>query len=141
MDGKIVSAVLLKKSGAKGPGIGQYLFNGGLALAAQLGIKRIFHILKTLDTMKEACKRYGRESWYIDSFAVAKGFQGKSLGSTLFNAFLFPYIREHGGGRIMLVTHTELNKKFYCKKGLRFLTNLALVQRAIQSLIIVSRRL
>ncbi|AIQ54848.1 GNAT family N-acetyltransferase [Paenibacillus sp. FSL R7-0331] len=119
LDGKIVSAVLLKKSGAKGPGFVQYLLNGGLALAAQLGIKRILHILGTLDKMKEACDRYGKESWYIDSFAVAKGFQGKSLGSTLFNNFLFPYISERGGGRITLVTHTELNKRFYCKNGFK----------------------
>lgn len=119
LDGKIVSAVLLKKSGAKGPGFVQYLFNGGLALAGQIGIKRIFHILKTLDKMKEACNRYWKESWYIDSFAVAKGHQGKNLGSTLFNTFLFPFISEHGGGRITLVTHTELNKKFYCKNGFK----------------------
>lgn len=117
LDGKIVSAVLLKKRDEKSPGFLQYLFNGGLALTAQIGIKRIIQLLKTLDKMKEACSRYGEDSWYIDSIAVAKGFQGRSLGSELFNSFIFPYISKHGGGRITLVTHTELNTKFYCKNG------------------------
>ncbi|UQZ33102.1 hypothetical protein C2I18_05730 [Paenibacillus sp. PK3_47] len=117
MDGTIVSAVLLKKSEVNPPGFFQYLFNGGVALAAGAGIRRIIHILKTLDTMKEAVNRYGQDSWYIDSLAVAEGYQGKSLGSGLFNTFIFPYVSRHGGGPITLVTHTELNKKFYCKNG------------------------
>ncbi|MHA7963960.1 GNAT family N-acetyltransferase [Paenibacillus sp. CAU 1782] len=117
LDGKIVSAVLLKKRGAKSPGFFQYLFNGGLALAAQIGLKRLTRLLSTLDKMKEACAPYGRDSWYIDSFAVAKGFQGKSLGSALFHDFIFPYASKHGGGLMTLVTHTELNRKFYCKNG------------------------
>lgn len=117
LDGKIVSAVLLKKRGEKGPGFFRYLFSGGLALAAQIGQKRLNHLLKTLDKMKEACAPYGKDGWYVDSFAVAKGYQGKSLGSALFNDFIFPYIRKNGGGWITLVTHTELNKKFYGKNG------------------------
>ncbi|MEJ8302940.1 GNAT family N-acetyltransferase [Saccharibacillus sacchari] len=117
LDGKIVSAVLLKKSGDSGPGFIQYLLNGGLALAARVGVGRIKHILNTLDKMKEACRRYGKKTWYVDSFAVAKGYQGKSLGSALFRYFIFPHVRKHGGGLITLVTHTELNRKFYCKNG------------------------
>lgn len=117
MDGRIVSTVLLKKRGEKSPGFFQYLFNGGLALAAQLGQKRLNYLLKTLDKMKEACAPYGEDGWYVDCFAVAKGYQGKSLGSALFNEFIFPYIRKHGGGWITLVTHTERNKKFYGKNG------------------------
>ncbi|GEM_PF-422891 len=117
LDGVIVSAVLLKKRDEKGPGFFQYLFNGGLALAARIGLKRIHFILNTLDKMKTACSRYGNESWYVDSFAVAKGHQGKKLGSLLFHEFIFPFIRSNGGGRITLVTHTELNRRFYCKNG------------------------
>lgn len=117
LDGRIVSAVLLKKSGEKSPGFLQYMFNGGMSLTAQVGFKRIGHVLKTLDRMKEACKRNEKESWYVDSIAVAKGYQGRSLGSALFGEFLFPYIGRHGGGRVTLITHTELNKKFYNKNG------------------------
>lgn len=117
LEGKIVSAVLLKKRGEQGPGFLQYLFNGGLVLTTQVGIKRLLHILKTLDKMKEACHRYGNDIWYIDSLAVAKGFQGKRLGSSMFHSFIFPHISQHGGGRIALVTHTELNKTFYEKNG------------------------
>ncbi|KUP23263.1 GNAT family N-acetyltransferase [Paenibacillus sp. DMB5] len=125
LDGKIVSAVLLKKSGAKGPGFVQYLFNGGLALAGQIGIKRIYHILKTLDKMKEACNRYWKESWYIDSFAVAKGHQGKNLGSTLFNAFLFPLSVSMGAAGLHSLPTPNLIKSFTARTVLRFLTNLA----------------
>lgn len=117
LDGKIVSAMLLKKGGSKSPGLMQYLRNGGLSLAAHMGIKRILRILQTLDRMKEACSPYDKESWYVDSVAVAKGFQGQSLGSALFHSFLFPHIGKQGGGLVTLVTHTELNKKFYCKNG------------------------
>lgn len=117
LDGKIVSAVLLKKGDQTSPGFFRYLFNGGAALMLQLGIRRLIHVLKTLEHMKEYCKRYGKKSWYIDSIAVAKGYQGKSLGSAMFRDFLFPHISKHGGGRVTLVTHTELNKKFYGKHG------------------------
>ncbi len=126
LDGKIVSAVLLKKSGDPGPGFMQYLLNGGLALAARVGVGRIKHILSTLDKMKEACSRYGKKTWYVDSFAVAKGYQGKSLGSALFRYFIFPHVRKHGGGTVTLVTHTELNKKFYCKNGFEVFSEFAI---------------
>ncbi|MCQ4087590.1 N-acetyltransferase [Saccharibacillus sp. JS10] len=117
VDGQIVSVMLLKKGGSTSPGLWQYIRSGGLKLASLAGIPRALRIVRTLDAMKQACKPYDQESWYVDSIAVAKHMQGQSLGSALFHSFLFPYIRKHGGGMITLVTHTESNKKFYCKNG------------------------
>ncbi|WP_164848695.1 GNAT family N-acetyltransferase [Paenibacillus sp. DCT19] len=117
LEGKIVAAVLLKKRGEHGPNFFQYFFNGGIELTAQVGVRKLIYILRTLNKMKEACQRYGKDTWYIDSLAVANGFQGQRLGSSLFHSFIFPHISKQGGGRITLVTHTELNKRFYEKNG------------------------
>ncbi|SEN93174.1 Acetyltransferase (GNAT) family protein [Amphibacillus marinus] len=117
LDGKIVSVILLKKRGSHSPTLVQYLRNGGLSLLTQIGLRRLIKLIRTLEHMKEACMKDSKESWYVEGLAVAKGYQGRNLGSKLFESFIFPYISEQGGGRLTLVTHTELNTKFYRKNG------------------------
>lgn len=116
-EGEIVAAVLMKRSDESEPNTIDYLMSGGLRLLSKIGISGVYSLLKTMEKVKAACNNFSEQYWYIDSFAVSKQHQGQSVGSQLFEKGVFPYIASNGGGTVTLVTHTDLNKKFYEKNG------------------------
>lgn len=53
----------------------------------------------------------------MNLLTVAKGYEGKGIGSRFLNEGLIPRIKKHGAETLALFTNSERNCQFYEKNG------------------------
>lgn len=116
-DDKIVSIAILKSPNEPEPTIWNSLCAGGLNVFLAGGIKNTLGWLKMYNESSAACHSISEDSWYLTSLVVANEFKNQGLGSKMLQDGVIPYISQHGGGLLTLITNSESNCNFYKKNG------------------------
>ena len=116
-DDKIVPIAILKSPNEPEPTIWNYLCSGGLNVFLAGGIKNTLGWLKMYNESSAACHSISEDSWYLTSLVVANEFKNQGLGSKMLQDGVIPYISQHGGGLLTLITNSESNCNFYKKNG------------------------
>lgn len=58
---------------------------------------------------------YYPAGWYLEMLVVEGSMKGKGLGRRIINDAVVPYVSQHGGKNLALITNTESNCRFYEK--------------------------
>lgn len=115
--GQIVSAAQLKKPNTKELSFGSCILSGALRIFSAGGVKSTIEWLKMSEASEQACRQIPEPRWYLNSFIVAKDHQHEGIGCSMLQNCVIPYIANHGGGPLTLVTNSEENSEFYKKNG------------------------
>jgi ribosomal protein S18 acetylase RimI-like enzyme len=113
----ICSMALLEEPNGKKVSIWDYIKAGGLELIPRIGLQKLLAMKTVEEEARREITQVYDEAWYIEMLTVHQKFKGQQLGSKIINDCIIPYINEHGGSKVTLVTNTELNRKFYVKNG------------------------
>ncbi|WP_412989442.1 GNAT family N-acetyltransferase [Pediococcus siamensis] len=85
-----------------------YLLAGGLKLLPYLANK---DLLKA----NSAAALSATDFWEIEYLAITPQYQGQGLGGSIIEESIVPTVRKHHDKKLILVTHTKRNVKFYQK--------------------------
>lgn len=114
---KICCMTLLKQPGTRKVSLWDYICAGGLQLIPFVGFFRLIEMIGVMEEVRKEISQRHQDAWYVEMLSVNKEYQGQRIGSRMINDCIVPYVEEHGGEKVTLITNTELNRKFYLKNG------------------------
>lgn len=118
-NGKICASCFLTPPEFKPPRMIEYLLNGGLKLVFTGGIINVVGFNNLVEKVDMPCRKFGKKipSWNLTVFGVKRDLKGQGIGSAMIKDFIIPFVKEHDGKNIILVTNAEYNVGFYQKNG------------------------
>lgn len=116
-EGEIVACAFLDAPGETPPSILELLQNGIYKAVLAGGLWNTLQYSKLLETTECHCREIREPHWYFAGFGVKPSRQGKGYGSQMLQECVFPYIAKNGGGRLVFVTNSESNARFYTRNG------------------------
>lgn len=114
---EIVAFAILEKPNNKKLDFITYIRNGGLKLLSAVSVPALLGYMRLLNQVMEPCETIERPNWYLAHLAVSRKHQGQNIGSRILKDCIHPYVKNKKGSLLTLVTHTELNTRFYKKNG------------------------
>lgn len=81
------------------------------------GLRNTIEWLRMQQETSRVCHHLPQPHWYINSLAVAPHLQGQNLGSEMLQHCIIPFVAQHGGGLLTLITNNDPNRFFYLKNG------------------------
>ena len=117
MDERIVSVALLEAPEEREAGIWDYIKVGGVSLVSPVGLWRILEFFNISEEAQKDARRGYPDGWYLEMLAVEGSMKGKGLGGRIINDAVVPYVSQHGGKTLTLITNTENNCRFYEKNN------------------------
>lgn len=96
----------------------QYILHGWLSVYLTPARQAVKDWLKMDAAAGEPChKLIGDSTWYLSSITINPKQQRQGIGQKFMKEFIEPYVKEHGGTRLVLFTNSEGNRQFYEKLG------------------------
>ncbi len=114
---QIVSVVILDSPQLPTPSIWQYLKHGGLKLLPYVLKHQLGRFLKMLEAAEKVPQQDQLANWHINMLAVNPAHQGQHIGSKTLTQYILPYVKQHGGQQVSLITNTARNVAFYQKNA------------------------
>lgn len=115
--GQIVAAAELMAPGDRPQTNWDFVKAGLFKMLKAGGVKDTLDWLSMQEQMSKVCHRLTEPHWYINSLAVREESKGQNYGSEMLQRCIIPYVAEHGGGLLTLITNNEPNRFFYLKNG------------------------
>lgn len=116
-NGRIVAIAQLCEPGFTKPTDLEYFRAGWFDAMLKGGIKAVNDWTAMEKQAITPCGGLGGKRWYLNTLVVAKGEEGKGIGSRFLQEYILPHLREAGGETLCLFTNSEINRKFYEKNG------------------------
>lgn len=117
--GEIFACACIDRPGEKSPSLWEQTKNGALKLVSIAGVKETLGYANMFSITERHCYEIKEPHWYLANYGVAPHLQQKGFGCKALVRGLFPYIAKHGGGKLLLVTNSEVNSRFYKKNGFK----------------------
>lgn len=118
-DSEICCVTILERPSTEEIGLWDYICAGGLRLIPYVGFFRLIEMMRVVEEGRKEIIQQHNDAWYVEMLSVNKEYQGQRIGSQMIKDCIVPYVKEHGGKEITLITNTEINRKFYIKNGFR----------------------
>ena len=131
-NGEIVSVAQLETPSDKKASFLYYVFNGGINVIKAGGLINTLKWFNMFDKTGKAAHRVEEEHWYLTSLAVNSKFKGKGYGRDIIHNCVIPYVKEHNGKLLTLITNDDDNRKFYDKVGFEMFSEEHFVFNGIQ---------
>lgn len=115
---EITGIILFMDPKKKEPKFWNYVKESNWKLLTIRNLKSLADFFKVIYDMDQNLINQ-EDSWYVDTLAVNKKYQGQGIGSKIFQEFFFDYVKKHGNEKIKLSTNTLPNTYFYKKNGFK----------------------